>query len=67
MFHVKHFCPVAAQNLTRAKTAFRVDLVRSTDFLDRLESGCAGALMAQVVGDSQLRCKIHSHQVWQLG
>jgi hypothetical protein len=46
MFHVKHFRPIEAQNLTRTKTALRFDLVRSIDFLVQLESGCGAAALA---------------------
>jgi hypothetical protein len=60
MFHVKHFCPVAAQNLTRTKTALLIDFVRSIDFLVQSESGGGGASMIEYVAGSQFRCKIHS-------
>jgi hypothetical protein len=41
MFHVKHFCPIEAQNLTRPDTESSPDLVRSIDFL--VQMGWAAA------------------------
>ncbi|HUI22275.1 MAG TPA: hypothetical protein VLZ74_14680 [Methylocella sp.] len=47
MFHVKHFCPVGTQNLTRPKTAAAPALVGSIDFLVQL----AGAGQKGRIGD----------------
>jgi hypothetical protein len=49
MFHVKHFGPVEAQNLTRRKQGLPLNLIRSTEFLVRFESGRGGASIAQLV------------------
>jgi hypothetical protein len=61
MFHVKHFGPIAAENLTRAKTALRSDFVRSRDFLVQSESGGGGASIAQRFARGSLRCKVHAN------
>ncbi len=58
MFHVKHFCPVAAQNLTRLRTAVSCLCVRSADFLVQLESGRDGVALARppAHGIPNVRC-----------
>jgi hypothetical protein len=60
MFHVKHFCPIRAQNLTSRKTALRFDLVTSRNFLVRSESGGGAVSMAHSFAKVELQCKIHS-------
>jgi hypothetical protein len=62
---VKHFCPIAAQNLTWRETAASRRFVRLADFLVQLESGIGGASMLKAVAKSQFRCKIHSYQGWR--
>jgi hypothetical protein len=49
MFHVKHFCPVGAQDLTRSKTAAtpsrpHLQCVKLIDFPVRFESGAGNAI-----------------------
>jgi hypothetical protein len=57
MFHVKHFCPIEAQNLTRPKTTASSELVRSTDFLVQLESDGGSAPTAPRGCGSRHQCK----------
>jgi hypothetical protein len=52
MFHVKHFRPIGAQNLTRRETALHIDLVRSIDFLVQLESGAGGVSMSRTIQEA---------------
>jgi hypothetical protein len=59
-FHVKHFCPIKAQNLTRPLTAASPDLVGSIDSLVRKKSGGGGAWLVELSAENQLRCKIHT-------
>jgi hypothetical protein len=66
MFHVKHFCPIAAQNLASRKHRLLVRFVRSVDFLVQKKLGGGGASMMKHVAGSQLRCKIHSFRGWHL-
>jgi hypothetical protein len=44
MFHVKHFRPIGAQNLTRPMTASFLGIVGSTDFFVQLESSVGASL-----------------------
>jgi hypothetical protein len=39
MFHVKHFCPVAEQNLTRAKTTAHLQGCTIDQFFSAIETG----------------------------
>jgi hypothetical protein len=67
MFHVKHFGPIGAHNLTRPKTAAFLNIVESTDFFLQLESSVGGVSTPEPVAKGQLRCKIDLYQDWQLG
>jgi hypothetical protein len=49
MFHVKHFCPINAQNLTSPKKAASLGSRKIAQFLVRPESRGGGASMAWFV------------------
>jgi TIR domain len=58
MFHVKHFCPKVAQNLTRPKTAASFRHIRSPDFLVRFQKPGGGPSIAASFAETHLPCKI---------
>jgi hypothetical protein len=62
MFHVKHFCPVGAENLTRPRTAAHFDLVRSIDILVQFQEGRSATSIARPVAGRHPRCKVRSIQ-----
>jgi hypothetical protein len=43
MFHVKHYCPIAAKNLTSLKQGFAIAEVRPADIYVRLKQKAAHA------------------------
>jgi hypothetical protein len=57
MFHVKHFCPKAAGNLTSSKTAPLPGPCRIDRNFGAMESGGGDTSIAEHVAGNQLRCK----------
>ena len=62
LFHVKRFCPIGGQNLTRPKTAVPHQSVRSIDFLRPFNEGDGAASVAQPVAGKHPRCKVGLNQ-----
>lgn len=65
MFHVEHFGPIGAKNLTRSKTVASLSICKIDRFFGAIGIGCPSASMVMPVVGARLRGKIRSYQDWQ--